>query len=187
MKAFMSWRKSYFSKAALLFSLGLMPLHHAQALPVNANHLVSGILSYVSWGTHLNQINFCVIDGPANFISSNIFSPTPQIIQPPNVKFFNYTTEQLLKPIASNPATYCQVFYFVQTSDTVQQQIINHNPIKILTISENNPECSVGSSFCIYMAKNQYKFKVNLDSLKASQVRVNSKVLLLSQQQEEQE
>ncbi|GAA5016140.1 hypothetical protein GCM10023206_27690 [Acinetobacter puyangensis] len=183
----MSWRKSYFSQAVLLCSLGVIPLGYAQAHPVNANHLVSGILSYVTWSTNLNQINFCVIDGPANFISANIFDPTPQIIQPQNVKRFNYTAEQLLKPAASNPATHCQVYYFVQTSDTVQQQIINRNPLKILTLSENNPECSIGSAFCIYLSKRQFKFKVNLDSLKASQVRVNSKVLLLSQQQEEQE
>ncbi len=177
---FMLGKAQKLLKTTLFCCLSFMFLQNTHASS-NANQMISGILSYITWDSHLNQINFCVVDGTPKFISKNIFSPPSPLIQPTNIKVFSYTFEQLIQ----TPSTSCNVFYFVQTSDNQQQQIINSYPTKIVTISENNQDCSVGSSFCIYQSKNQYKFKVNLDALKKSQIRINSKVLLLSQQQEE--
>lgn len=184
----MLWKTFDFSKALLLFTFLVFPSTMTMAQNDTANPLVSGILSYVIWDQSLQNINFCIIDGEANFISKNIFSPPSQIIiQPPYIKVFNYYSDQFIKTTGSNTLPSCQVLYFVKTPDDIQQQIINLSPIKTLSISENNQDCVIGSSFCIYKQNKNYRFKVNLDSLKRSQVRVNSKVLFLSQLQEEKE
>lgn len=147
----------------------------------NADHLVSGIMSYTTWEYDLNKINVCIIDGPANFISSHIFNPPSPLIQPNTIKLFKLNADEILEKPFSLQETNCQVLYFVKTSDVVQQKIINRSLSSVLTISENNPECTIGSAFCLHRTNQHFKFQVNLHSLRQSKVKVNSKVLMLSQ------
>lgn len=156
---------------------------YADSRAENANHLISGILSYTTWDNNLEQINFCVIDGVPNFMSKTIFSPPSPYIKPANIKLIYRTSEELLK--TTSPQSTCHVYYFVSTADQIQQQLINVSVSKILTLSENNKDCAIGSAFCIFKAGHQYKFKVNLDSIKRSHIRINPKVLLLVEQRED--
>lgn len=50
----------------------------------------------------------------------------------------------------------------------------------LLLISEQNPECAIGSAFCLITEQNQVRFSVNLDALTRSGVRVNPDVLMLA-------
>lgn len=151
------------------------------ASPQNANALVSGILSYTSWDSPLEQINFCIADGPAQFITPKIFTPPSPLIRPNNVKIFDIKMSEVLQNPLSLHNYPCHVLYFVNTPDDLQQQFIQANLGRILTISENNTECIIGSAFCLYRGDNdRFNFKVNLTSLKKSNIRVNSKVLMLA-------
>ncbi|HII3200232.1 TPA: YfiR family protein, partial [Enterobacter kobei] len=49
-----------------------------------------------------------------------------------------------------------------------------------LLISEQNPECVIGSAFCLIIERGQVRFSVNLDALSRSGVRVNPDVLMLA-------
>lgn len=167
----------------LLMSLsGLAQFKQVHAQPHhNANHLVAGIMSYTSWDNNKDQLTFCKIDGPAQFITSNIFNPPSPLIQPNTVKIINITSNELINT-PNNLNNYdCDVLYFVSTEDYVQQKIISLTSSRYLSISENNPECTIGSSFCLNYRNQKFSFQVNLNSLKKSRVRVNSKVLMLSQ------
>ena len=53
----------------------------------------------------------------------------------------------------------------------------------ILSISENDSECSAGSAFCLLIDGDQASFKVNLDALARSGVRVHPNVLQLARKQ----
>ncbi|RVR11094.1 YfiR family protein, partial [Enterobacter hormaechei] len=50
----------------------------------------------------------------------------------------------------------------------------------LLLMSEQNPECVIGSAFCLIIEHNQVRFSVNLDALARSGVRVNPDVLMLA-------
>lgn len=152
----------------------------SHASPQNANALVSGILSYTSWDSSLEQINFCISDGPAQFITSNIFNPTSPLIRPNQVKILEIKINDIIQNPLSLHHYACHVLYFVNTPDHLQQQVMQANFGKILTISENNTECAIGSAFCLSKDDDKYSFKVNLTSLKKSNIRVNSKVLMLA-------
>lgn len=170
------------SKLILIFSgLALFGYSQAQAVPHNANHLISGIMSYTTWESSQDQINFCKIDGSPKFISANIFNPTSPLIQPSNVKILNLESNELTSDPPSINNYHCDVLYFVNTDDHLQQKIISQTTSRHLSISENNPECTIGSSFCLYYRNQRFSFQVNLNSLKRSKIRVNSKVLMLSQ------
>lgn len=187
--------RTYFSRyaAAVVFwacFISLLTLHSAQAdtslghydpTANTANTLVSGIMSYVYWDKTVQSISFCSVDGPAQAIDGFLFQPPSALLKPYTVKTQTYTSQQLLK----NPQLLknCRVLYFAKTKDTIQQQIINQTS-QVLSISENNPNCTIGSAFCIYTDKNHYRFKVNLSALYRSKIQVNSKVLSLAQLQD---
>ena len=150
------------------------------ASPTNANPLVSGILSYTAWNTPLEELNFCIIDGPAKFITQNIFSPPSPLIRPQSIKIIQIDSNNLLTESAHFNQNTCHVLYFANTVDVTQQKVLQGDLKKHLTISEQNADCAIGSTFCLYKNADHFSFKVNLTSLKRSNVRVNSKVLMLA-------
>ena len=167
--------------------ISMIAISSAQAAPTSGTHdhtanaLVSGIISYVYWDKTVDLIPFCSVDGPAEATDTTLFQPPSPLLKPYTIKTQTYTSQQLLK----NPLLLknCRVLYFAKTADDVQQQIINQTS-QVLSISENNPNCTIGSSFCIYKDKNHYHFKVNLSALHRSKIQVNSKVLSLAQLQD---
>lgn len=165
----------------LLCSLACCMPIHATTPPSNADRLVSGIMSYTSWDDEPEQINFCIVDGPAKFISTNIFNPPSLLLKPNKVQILHLKTHDIIDRSDSLYEQACNVLYFASTSDELQHKLLNNNHAKVLSISENNSECSIGSSFCLFKQNSKYHFKVNLNNLRSSRVRVNSKVLKLSQ------
>ncbi len=159
----------------MLFLFCLPIFSHAED---NADSLVNGILSYVRWNRNYTQLNFCLIDGQAKFISENIFNPPSNLIRPANINIKHYQSSELLSN--ETIANRCQILYFVNTTDETQQRLINLAMHHILTISEKNEQCAIGSAVCLYRSNQQYRFKINMDSLKQSEVHMDSKVLLLS-------
>lgn len=165
----------------LLCSLACYTPIHATTPPSNADRLVSGIMSYTSWDDEPEQINFCIVDGPAKFISTNIFNPPSLLLKPNKVQILHLKIHDIIDSPNILYEHACNVLYFVGTTDALQQKLLSENIAKVLSISENNLECSIGSSFCLFKQNNKYHFKVNLNNLRLSKIRVNSKVLKLSQ------
>jgi hypothetical protein len=50
----------------------------------------------------------------------------------------------------------------------------------VLTISEHNPSCTVGSMFCLNVDGERVTFEINLDAVARSGVRVHPNVLGLA-------
>ncbi|MBC7750449.1 MAG: YfiR family protein [Candidatus Saccharibacteria bacterium] len=77
-------------------------------------------------------------------------------------------------------STQCDVIYFGDISPAEQQKVIAARQNRsILTISESDSDCAMGSSFCLKTATSPITFLVNLDSLARSGVRVDPNVLML--------
>lgn len=74
----------------------------------------------------------------------------------------------------------CDVIFFGNISPSQQQSVIAARQNRaLLTITDSNTECEIGSSFCLEPDNTPVTFKVNLDSLTRSGIYVNPNVLLL--------
>lgn len=139
--------------------------------------MVAGIISYTQWSQPSEPIHLCVIDSPHYFnVLSSMQRETPQVL----VSLKTVKTPDLTQ--------HCHVLFFEQTPPAVQQDIINQRGVrKLLTLSLNNPSCSVGSSFCLNIVSDHPSFSINLDSLKQSGVKISSKVLILAKPSSQQD
>ena len=136
--------------------------------------LVLGIISYTQWSQLSEPVHLCVVDSAHYF---NVLLPI-QAQSQQRVIVWSKTAA------TTNLTQQCHVLFFEQTAPAQQQAMIEQRGIRrILTISLNNPSCAVGSSFCIATDQNTPSFRVNLDSLKQSGIKISSKVLALSKPQ----
>lgn len=84
---------------------------------------------------------------------------------------------------AVSPANFknasCQVAYFSNLSDREENRLIRNYPKqRLLSISDNNPQCELGSGICLSKGTNRpVVIDFNLDSLTRSQVKIQSQVL----------
>ena len=75
----------------------------------------------------------------------------------------------------------CDAIYFGSESPAKQLELISqYQGRALLLISEQNPECAIGSAFCLIIDRGQVRFSVNLDALTRSGVRVSPDVLMLA-------
>lgn len=75
----------------------------------------------------------------------------------------------------------CNGIYFGTETPDQQLELINqYHRQPLLIISEHNPDCTVGSAFCLVIDGGQVRFSVNLDALSRSGVRVHPDVLMLA-------
>ncbi len=133
--------------------------------------IVLGIMSYTRWVPPPTPVQLCIV-GPtkhASLLEHLDSNDTPNSVI---IKKQNNLTNTL--------GMQCDVIYFGDIPPAEQQKIIaarqNH---PILVLSENNPSCELGSSFCLNIEASPITFIVNLDSLARSGVHVNPNVLLL--------
>lgn len=162
----MNHRKSKICISLLLYCLSTF-LYASSTQ--NVFEITLSILSYVKWGTNSTP-NLCVIN------NASIAGQFKSIIYQQK---YNYRVIPLdLKELESTP---CHAVFFSTFSPKEEQSILNHNAhYPVLSFSSNNAECDIGSVFCLYNKKNLTSFKVNLDSLSQSKVRVDPRVLLLA-------
>ncbi|MBP2195001.1 YfiR family protein [Pantoea cypripedii] len=152
----------------LLFIAG--PVNAADNTRLNdgaANRIVSGIISFTHWPDLKHPPQLCVLP-PVNHLS--LLQGSEQGF---NVVWL--ASEEAL------PGQQCDAVYFGEQSP--QQQValleqLSNRPV--LSLAENNPECTIGASFCLIFHQDKTVFSVNLDSLARSGVKVSPDVLLLS-------
>jgi len=137
--------------------------------------VVVGIISYARWPSEPKPIRLCVT--AQTQYAEGLFDPillsAPRPIKAERVPFDS--------PLLS---TGCDVIYLGNINTGQKQNFIQRiQGHSILSISENDSECSAGSAFCLQIDGDQASFKVNLDALARSGVRVHPNVLQLARKQ----
>lgn len=152
----------------LLFLSIDFPVFAASSGQDNAvRDIVSGIVSYTRW-PELNSPPVLCVFASASYV--NALTPSAS-----DYKSIIVQNEQ------EALSAQCNALYFGRESAEQQQSIINHFQQRpLLTIAEDNPDCMVGSAFCLQMNSSRVTFSVNLDALSRSGVRVNPDVLMLA-------
>lgn len=134
--------------------------------------VVLGILSYARWPVEPAQLRLCVI-GPTEYTDDLVKGTTQATGRPVLVR----------RLLANHPAivSECDAVYIGKlTADErsgLFASLIGH---PVLSISEADDPCTVGSLFCLRVSDTQVAFEVNLDSVARSGVRIHPSVLQLS-------
>lgn len=133
--------------------------------------IVSGIVSYTRWPAPAGQPKLCI------YASSHY---TKALSSTEGQSELPYTPVIVRNDREALAAT-CDAIYFGAESPAKQLELISqYQGRALLLISEQNPECVIGSAFCLVIDRDQVKFSVNLDVLSRSGVRVNPDVLMLA-------
>jgi hypothetical protein len=135
-------------------------------------NVVLGILSYARWPVEPAELQVCVVAHTefADDLLQGATQPSGRRVQVQRVSLDSPTL-----------GTDCNVVYLGAASDVERKrlfaQLAGH---PILSISERDDACSVGSMFCLHVHGAQVSFDVNLDSVARSGVRVHPSVLQLA-------
>ena len=163
--------------AALMMSAPF-PVHQAQLSgPSGANRLIGGIISFAHWPdragerTDRSDRTLCVFGTP------QLAVPVAPIVNgKPMTRIIHRTT---------NPpnALGCDILYLGKMGLPERAKLIQSlSGRSILTITDDDPNCSYGSMFCLYRQTNQVGFSVNLDALKRGNMRVDPRVLRIGRE-----
>ncbi|HWT70209.1 MAG TPA: YfiR family protein [Pseudomonas sp.] len=134
--------------------------------------VVLGILSYARWPVEPAQLRLCVV-GPTEY-TDDLLKGTTQATGRP------VTVQRLL---ADNPSIVdeCDAAYIGKlTGEERSRLFASLTGRPVLSISESDDQCTVGSLFCLRVSDEQVSFDVNLDSVARSGVRIHPSVLQLS-------
>ncbi|MDH0647879.1 YfiR family protein [Pseudomonas sp. GD03858] len=154
------------------WAAGAVPDAQVQQRARAVTQVVLGILSYARWPAEPNPLRLCLV-GPTEYADDLIKGNTQQSGRPLQVR----------RLLADDPgvASACDAVY-IGKLDTRQRerlfQAISGHPV--LSISEADDSCTVGSLFCLRVSDRQVAFDVNLDSVARSGVRIHPSVLQLS-------
>lgn len=156
--------------ACSLLLLSLSAPAQAHGKDDKADRIVSGIISFTRWPALKGAPQLCVFSSAQHIAFPA--SPTATSL-PFSVVYLN--TEGDLA------STHCDAIYFGDQSPQKQTELLALEQDKaVLSLAENNPDCTIGAAFCLILNTDHPKFAVNLDSLARSGVRVSPDVLLLS-------
>lgn len=134
---------------------------------------VLGILSYARWPNDPPELRLCVVADAA--YADGLLQGAPHNVGRP-------IRAQRMAIESDALTSACQIVYVGRTSPAEHQRIFARllgRPI--LSISEDDPTCSVGSMFCLRVEDTQVSFQVNLDSISRSGLRIHPNVLRLGQ------
>ena len=133
--------------------------------------IVSGIVSYTRWPSLSGPPKLCI------YASSHY----TQVLSSEDAQSQLPYTPVIVRNDREALAATCDAIYFGSESPAKQLELISqYQGRALLLISEQNPECVIGSAFCLITEQNQVRFSVNLDALTRSGVRVNPDVALLN-------
>ena len=144
----------------------------AQQRAEAVTQVVLGILSYARWPVEPVPLRLCLI-GPTEYTDDLIKGNLQNSGQPLQVR--RLLADDL------EVAQACDAVYIGKLDqgerDLLFQAISGH---PVLSISEADDPCTVGSLFCLRVSDQQVAFDVNLDSVARSGVRIHPSVLQLS-------
>lgn len=133
---------------------------------------VTGILQYARWPSLEQPPRFCVA-GQTAFMDT--------LLQPGYLAPYWQTDSLQLASQDTRLAEQCQALYLGALPLNEENALFNRiRDLPILTISEHNSHCTIGSIICLQIGADSTGFQVNLDSLARSGVRVHPNVLMLA-------
>ena len=132
--------------------------------------IISGIVSYTRWPALSGKPNLCIF-ASSHYVEA-LSAEGPDAL--PYAPVIIHDDQEAL-------SAECHALYFGSESPTHQlelSQAFHARPL--LLIAEQNPQCLIGSAFCLIIDSARVRFSVNLDMLSRSGVRVNPDVLMLA-------
>ena len=156
----------------LAFAQPQAPVSMADQRASAVTQVVLGILSYARWPVEPAQLRLCIV-GPTEYTDDLVKGTTQATGRPVVVR----------RLLAASPsiATECDAVYIGKlTSDERSRLFASLAGLAVLSISEADDPCTVGSLFCLRVSDDQVSFEVNLDSVARSGVRIHPSVLQLS-------
>ena len=148
------------------------PVSMADQRAKAVTQVVLGILSYARWPVEPVLLRLCLV-GPTEYTDDLVKGTTQATGRPVSVQ----------RLLADNPsiASGCDAVYIGKLTGEERTRLfaalIGHS---VLSISESDDPCTVGSLFCLRVSDEQVSFEVNLDSVARSGVRIHPSVLQLS-------
>ncbi|MEG1039719.1 MAG: YfiR family protein [Pseudomonas sp.] len=134
--------------------------------------VVLGILSYARWPVEPEQLRLCLV-GPTEYADDLVKGTTQPTGRPVQVR--------RLLAADSRISSECDAIYLGKLNPSERSQLFNAiSGHPVLSISEADDPCTVGSVFCLRVSDRQVAFEVNLDSVARSGVRIHPSVLQLS-------
>ena len=138
----------------------------------SVTQVVLGILSYARWPVEPPQLRLCIV-GPTEYTDDLVKGTTQATGRAVVVRRF----------LTSHPAiaTDCEAVYIGKLSQAERETLFASLSARpVLSISEADDACMVGSLFCLRVSDAHVAFDVNLDSVARSGVRIHPSVLQLS-------
>ncbi|AWM90126.1 DUF4154 domain-containing protein [Pseudomonas sp. 31-12] len=158
--------------SGVVFAQSETPMSMADQRAKSVTQVVLGILSYARWPVEPAQLRLCVV-GPTEYTDDLVKGTTQATGRPVTVR----------RLLADNPSivSECDAVYIGKlTGDERSQLFSSLTGRPVLSISESDDQCTVGSLFCLRVTDDQVSFEVNLDSVARSGVRIHPSVLQLS-------
>lgn len=158
--------------SGVVFAQSQIPVSMADQRARSVTQVVLGILSYARWPVEPAQLRLCIV-GPTEYTDDLVKGTTQATGRP-------VTVHRLL---ADNTAIAgeCDAVYIGKlSSDERSRLFASLTGRPVLSISEADVQCTVGSLFCLRVSDDQVSFEVNLDSVARSGVRIHPSVLQLS-------
>lgn len=158
--------------ASVAFAQSQPPVGMADQRAKAVTQVVLGILSYARWPVEPLLLRLCLV-GPTEYTDDLVKGTTQATGRPVAVQ----------RLLADNPAIvsdFDAVYIGKLTGEERSRlfaALVGH---PVLSISESDEQCSVGSLFCLRVSDEQVSFEVNLDSVARSGVRIHPSVLQLS-------
>ncbi|MCU1717531.1 YfiR family protein [Pseudomonas sp. 5P_3.1_Bac2] len=148
---------------------------HNRALQRESNvaNVVHGILNYARWPQTPRPLNLCIV-APTEYADLLWQQPKMSSAYQIHVK----------RLLVDNPKleSECQAIY-IGVMEPQQRRLLFSQLIgkPVLSISESSQGCNEGSLFCLNIRDEHVGFKVNLDAVARSGVRIHPNVLQLGQ------
>lgn len=161
---------------SVAFAQPEIPTGMADQRARSVTQVVLGILSYARWPVEPQKLRLCIV-GPTEYTDDLVKGTTQATGRP-------VTVQRLL---ADNPtiANACDAVYIGKlTTDERSRLFAALTGQPVLSISEADDQCTVGSLFCLRVSDDQVSFEVNLDSVARSGVRIHPSVLQLSRRKQ---
>jgi hypothetical protein len=136
-----------------------------------AARVVSAILEYTRWPTEHPVIRLCVAGAPRHAGRLNA-------VHLPNEAKIDLST---LSGPADPARNLCDALYIGQLAPVPLGRLIGDMRGKpVVTIAEDDPDCRSGAMFCLIFAPQTLSFRLNIDAVSRSAVRIDPRVLRMS-------
>lgn len=132
--------------------------------------MVKAVVQYTRWPKSAPPKRVCVV-GPADHASD--------LLAGREIGNVGFSAVQM--GAESVTAAGCEVVYIGRLSLEQQRAITDRvRGAAVLTIAENDPACRSRAMFCLLFEADSLNFRLNIDAVASSQVRIDPRVLRMS-------